>query len=105
MSAYYTTKQGDLLDEVCWQHYIFDTILEASGYGNNTSDLDANLIEQTKYLLLLQGQSAPLGPIVDRVLAVNSELSDYPLVLPAGVVIEWPVIDQNIIDSVVSLWD
>ena len=105
MSAFYSTKQGDLLDEVCWQHYIFETILEASGYDNLASEFDPNLIEQTKYLLLQQGQSAPLGPIVDRVLAVNSELAEYPLVLPAGVIIEWPAIDQDVIDNVVSLCD
>ncbi|MGI9278208.1 MAG: tail protein X [Endozoicomonas sp.] len=67
--AKYTTKDGDMLDAICYRHY-----------GN-------------------------LNGTVERVLNANPGLCEKPLVMPAGIVIDLPVLDSAEVNDAIDLFE
>lgn len=64
----YTTKDGDVLDAICWRHY---------------------------------GRTAG---VFEKVLVSNRHLAEMPAVLPAGIKINLPIIDEPKSNQKIKLW-
>ena len=68
--AQYSTKDGDILDEIAYRYY---------GNTNNK--------------------------VVESIIEANFGITDYPAILPAGVLIELPEVTQSTEKQKVKLWD
>jgi phage tail protein X len=78
MSLKYRTSAGDVLDHICWRHYL-----------GGSSETPVEI---------------PLDGIVEQVLEANPRLADMGPSLPAGQIIELPDIQPRTTD-VIRLWD
>ncbi len=108
MKTLYRTKQNDVLDDVCWRHYILNTVLNNMNYNQLVNETNSSILEEAKYMLVQQGPSESLDPMIDLVLKSNPHLLTLPLSLPEGVLIHLPVLEERMvehIENVISLWD
>ncbi len=108
MKTLYRTKQYDVLDEICWRHYILNTVLNRMNYHQLANETNEAILEQTKYMLVQQGPTESLGPMVNLVLESNPHLLTLSLNLPEGILIHLPELETRMLDhieKVLSLWD
>ncbi|MEE8057941.1 MAG: tail protein X [Pseudomonadales bacterium] len=105
MTTYYTTSDGDLLDWICWKHYQQISLATAALSTDPRIPMANALLQGTTFTFNTDNETAMRGT-VEAVLQANLGLADEALVLPAGLRIVLPGLDQAIIDSnVVKLWD
>lgn len=106
MAANYRSKDGDVLDWICWLHYGQQARLSqaARQIDPQLSLADGRIDEHMQ--LLSQSSATDLRGIVEQVLEANPGLVDYGARLPAGVLIHLPDIAARAEDeAVVQLWD
>jgi phage tail protein X len=106
MAVDYRSKDGDVLDWICWRHYGQQARLNqaARQIDPQLALADSRLDEHVQ--LLSQFNAADLRGIVEQVLDANPGLADYGSRLPAGVLIHLPDIGAQVEDAaVVQLWD
>jgi phage tail protein X len=106
MATYYTTKDGDMLDWICWQHYGQGARLMQAAYALDPrlAEASSDLTEQV--LSLAQFGSSRLERVVEQVLDANPGLANRGLVLSAGTRVYLPDITPEVKDTwVVRLWD
>lgn len=114
---HYRTREGDVLDEICWRHYILDQVVNSTSYSQLSTAHDPEMLLQTKYMLIQQGAaSQSLDVVLDWVLENNPHLLAKrtstelyaSLSLPVGIEIFLPALPlqraEKVID-VISLWD
>jgi phage tail protein X len=100
MPAYYKTKEGDVLDWICWKYYV----------QKKTSSMISQFpSDQTLFLSpFMTTQDVSLSGInwiIEKVLVANPGLSQY-VTLPPGMEIFLPDIQEQMIDqSVTHLWE
>ena len=106
MAAYYHTKQGDMLDWICWIHYG-----QRGRLSEAARQLDPRVGEdegplQEGIQAISQAGAMDLRGIVEQVLIANPKLASRGPLLPAGVEIVLPELESSVEDTqVVQLWD
>lgn len=102
----YRTKDGEMLDWICWMHYGPRTRLMDAALATDPRLAGAGLALEEAILPLMQYAPDHLRGVVEAVLDANPGLAARGEVLPAGVEIRLPELDQQVEDTgVVHLWD
>ncbi len=99
------TVEGDILDQICWNHYGQHKQYQQTALAVDPSLTQADL-NQISHNLLFNQDLLELKGITEKVLNENRELVNYGVRLPAGIKIklfdqEEAVQEQNMI----QLWD
>lgn len=106
MAIQYTTKEGDMIDWICWRYYSKQSNLKQSLLAMEPNLAESNVLVESQLGSLTQRQGNTMQGTVEKVLAANPNLVDYGPVLPAGVIIELPENTQEITgNAFVRLWD
>lgn len=91
MSIVYTTKKGDVLDEILWRHFGYDKGKEKQ-------------IPLSQSRFCLMAESLPDG-LIEETYRLNPHLCFYPAILPQGLKIILPEkIDITAGQTPVSAW-
>ncbi len=103
----YKTKQGDMLDWICWMHYGQRRRLEDAAKQLGIFASESNSSSLVDGIQALSAMStADLRGIVEKVLNANPKLVEYGPVLPAGVTITLPDLSPEAEDNeIIQLWD
>lgn len=107
MSSYYQTKEGDVLDWICWMHYGQRRRLKdaARQLGFYAAEVSEDVLEKGMQALNYTG-AMDLHGIVEQVLKANPGLAKIGPILPAGINIALPELTPQVEDSqTVQLWD
>ena len=105
MAITYRTKAGETLDWICWQYYFKEVSLSRAAMATDPQLLAHPSLLENSFLLNPDSDDSIRGA-VEKVLAANAGLADYPLELPAGLNIHLPDLDeQPVEDNSVKLWD
>ena len=107
MSTYYQTKDGDVLDWICWMHYgqrrrLKDAARQLGFYAAEVKD---DVLEKGVQALNYSG-TEDLQGIVEQILEANPGLAKIGPILPAGIQITLPDLAPQTEDTqTVQLWD
>ena len=105
MATYYTAKDGDMLDWICWKHYGQGAQLIQAAHAIDPSLAEASTELAEQVLSLGQFGGSQLKRVVEQVLDANPGLADRGPVLTAGTRVYLPDITQEVKDTkVVRLW-
>jgi len=109
MARIYTTKQGDMLDWICWRYYSYLHRIKNLAVGDYAHISHHDLMDQDPNFPLSsegkQFQEGFLRGAVEAVLEANPGLVDQGLILPAGIQIALPDFDPTVIKNAPRLWD
>ncbi|WP_045856250.1 tail protein X [Teredinibacter purpureus] len=106
MATVYSTKDGDMLDWICWRHYGQHARLSEATRQIEPHLVAANGGIDEEVEMLSQFSSTDLRGIVEQVLDANPRLVDYGSRLPAGVDVTLPELEASVEQQdVVQLWD
>ncbi|ROS05667.1 phage tail protein X [Sinobacterium caligoides] len=103
MTKTYQTLQGDMLDEICWKHYVMDAASASAALVMDPDLIGSPLLRQILSQQSINGSD--ISTIVSRVIDENTHLLQYDVVLPAGINIILPDVQQVAVEPVVTLWD
>lgn len=106
MAVDYRSKDGDILDWVCWRHYGQQARLTQAARQIDPQLALADHRIDEHIQLLSQFNTTDMRGIVEQVLEANPGLVEYGAQLPAGVTIHLPDIGAQVEnEAVVQLWD
>ena len=106
MTTFYQTKQGDMLDWICWLHYG-----QRGRLNDAARQLDPRVTEnegplQEGIQAISQAGAMDLRGVIEQVLDANPRLAAKGPILPAGLQITLPDLSSGVEDTqVVQLWD
>ncbi|TQV72576.1 hypothetical protein FKG94_17900 [Exilibacterium tricleocarpae] len=106
MAQHYVTKQNEMLDWICWQHYGQRRQLEQA--ARELDPLGDEIDDTLSQALSSLSQASPqnLAGMVESILQANPGLAALGPVLPAGVTLVLPDYSQAVEETqVVQLWD
>jgi phage tail protein X len=90
MPIVHRTRQGEMLDWICWRYYGPHARLARAVFEIDPRLLDEDQGADTGLLAVSQLEGRPLHGVVEQVLAANPGLAGYGEILPAGVSITLP---------------
>lgn len=106
MTSYYTAKDNDMLDWICWKHYGQSAKLMQAAYALDPRLAAASTDLAEQVLSLGQFGGSQLARVVEQVLDANPGLANRGPVLTAGTRVYLPDITPEVKDaSAVHLWD
>jgi P2-like prophage tail protein X len=104
--AEYLTKDGDMLDWICWMHYGQRAQLNEATRQIEPHILAAQGDIGDEVEMLSQFSTTDLRGIVEQVLDANPGIASLGTVLPSGVALSLPEISAKTEDvATVQLWD
>jgi phage tail protein X len=114
MSTLFRTRDGDVLDWICWKHYLqrsdlINTAINSfSGHAELLRDTE-QMADDIAGMSLDTSSASSLSPIVSIVLEANPDLVLKGPIFDSGIHIVLPVIDTEELDEideeVINLWD
>lgn len=106
MALHYSSKDGDMLDWICWSHYGQHAKLSDAARQIEPHLLEANHRLDENVQVLSQFNPSDLRGIVEQVLDANPGLANIGTVLPSGIQIYLPDISARVESTqLVQLWD
>jgi len=106
MTQSYITKEGEMLDWICWQHYGQRRQLEQAARELDPVANEIGDTLQQGIQALSQASPENLTGMLERLLEANLGLAALGPVLPAGIRITLPDYSQEVEEThVVQLWD
>lgn len=109
MGKHYRSSDGDMVDWICWNYYINQQRLPNSWSHSPASHLEQSTLQADDFInvSLYAASSSHLSFYVNQVLMANPHLAFEGPVLPSGVTIFLPEIDDTTLidDDVIHLWD
>jgi len=106
METTYLTSEGDVLDWICWKYYFQQLNLSAAAFANNSSELDPETTLKASTIISGYQSNEEFSSVVEMVWKANPSLVDKDLLLPSGISIVLPDIQNDVIeDNSIKLWD